>query len=432
VSARPKVLFISGDFVGETMAGVAVRAYELARALAPHADVTIAAPAADVPPQREVRQVDYVPREARGALARELERADAVVTQPLFPHHQPLLRRRGLRVINDLVTPEPFENLEYLAHRHALFRRAILWIVEDRVTGAMHDAHHLLCGSDKQRDMWIGAMLAERLIDPALYDRDPDLRGVIDTVPFGVADEPPRHRGEGPRERFGLAPEDEIVLWSGGIWEWLDADTAIRAVVRLAERRPTVKLVFMGASIHGPAQAPEMRAHELARSLGALGRTVFFSDSWVPYGERGTWMLEGSANLALHRDHLEARFAYRTRFLDCFWARLPIVCTRGDYLAARVEREGLGATAPPGDPDAVAAVLEHVLDRGREHYEPALVQVADEHRWERVAEPIVRYVTQPGLPPRLGHAARRRPAHLARDAGFRTALRAGLDRFVKL
>ena len=432
MSPRPKVLFISADFVGDTMAGVAVRAYELARAIEPHADVTIAAPAAEMPPQREVRQVAYVPREPRGALADEIARADAVFTQPLFPHQQPLLRRPGLRVINDIVTPEPFENLEYLHERHPLFRRALLSIVADRVTGALHDAHHLVCGSDKQRDMWIGAMLAERLIDPALYDRDPDLRDVIDTVPFGVGDDPPRREGEGPRERFGLAPDDEIILWSGGIWEWLDADTAIRAVIRLAERRPTVKLVFMAASAHGPAQGPEARARELARSLGALGSRVFFSDLWIPYGERGTWMLEAGANLALHRDHLEARFAFRTRFLDCFWARLPIVATRGDFLATRVAAEDLGATAPPGDPDAVATAIEVVLDNGRDQYAAALARVAEEHRWERVAEPIVRYVTQSELPPRLGHAVRRRPAHAARDLGFRTALRAGLDRFARL
>lgn len=431
-SRRPNVLFISADFVGETMAGVALRAYELARAIEPHADVTIAAPESEVPPQREVRQVAYVPREPRGALADEVARADAVFTQPLFPHQQPLLRRPGLRVIHDIITPEPFENLEYLHERHPLFRRAMLSIVADRVTGALHDSHHLVCGSDKQRDMWIGAMLAERLVDPALYDRDPDLRGVIDTVPFGVGADPPRRQGDGPREVFGLAPDDEILLWSGGIWEWLDADTAIRSVVHLAGRRPTAKLVFMAASPHGPAQGPEARARELARSLGALGKTVFFSDRWIPYDERGTWMLEAGANLALHRDHLEARFAFRTRFLDCFWARLPIVGTRGDFLATRVERDGLGATAPPGDPEAVAAVIEQVLDNGRGHYEEALARVADEHRWERVAEPIVRYVTGAELPPRLGHAVRRRPAHAARDFGFRTALRAGLDRFASL
>lgn len=432
VTARPKVLFISADFVGEEMAGVAVRAFELARALEPYADVTIAAPESDMPPQRELRQVAYVPRNARGALAGEVARADAVVSQPLFPHQQPLVRRRGLRVVYDLITPEPFENLEYHAHRHPMFGRAMLSIVEDRVTGAMHDAHHLLCGSDKQRDMWIGALLAERLIGPRLYDRDPGLRSVIDSVPFGVDDEPPHRTGPGPRERFGLAPEDEIVLWSGGIWGWLDAETAIRSVVRLAERRPSVKLVFMAASRAGPARKPAAEARDLAESLGALGTSVFFNDGWVPYAERGTWMLEAAANLALHRDHLEARFAFRTRFLDCFWARLPIVCTRGDALAARVEAEGLGATAPPADPEAVANVLERVLDRGRDAYEPALARVAEEHAWRRAAEPLIRYVTQQELPPRLGDGAVRRPGHLARDLGFSLALRARLDRFVNL
>ena len=40
---RPRVLFICADAVGESMAGVGIRSYELARALQPHADVVIAA-----------------------------------------------------------------------------------------------------------------------------------------------------------------------------------------------------------------------------------------------------------------------------------------------------------------------------------------------------------------------------------------------------
>ena len=33
-----------------------------------------------------------------------------------------------------------------------------------------------MCASDTQRDLWLGAMLALRLIGPELYDRDPSLR----------------------------------------------------------------------------------------------------------------------------------------------------------------------------------------------------------------------------------------------------------------
>ena len=51
---------------------------------------------------------------------------------------------------------------------------------------------------------------------------------------------------------------------------------------------------------------------------------------------------EADLGVSAHRDHLEARYAHRTRLLDYLWAGLPVVATRGDALAELVDRERLG------------------------------------------------------------------------------------------
>jgi glycosyltransferase involved in cell wall biosynthesis len=268
-----------------------------------------------------------------------------------------------------------------------------------------------MCASETQRDMWLGAMLALRLIGPELYDNDPSLRSVLDLVPFGVPSEPPAAASTGgPRETIpDLGEDSEIVLWNGGIWSWLDAETAIRAVGALAERRPSVRLVFMGASRENPASAQATdAAFATARELGLLGSVVHFHDRWVPYAEREAWLGEATCALSTHAEHLEAHFAYRTRLLDCLWAGLPIVCTSGDDLAGRVEREGLGAVAPPGDVHALSVSLERVLERGRDAYSAKLKSAAAQQTWERVAQPLLRWIYDPAEP--------RRPADTARDA----------------
>ena len=168
-------------------------------------------------------------------------------------------------------------------------------------------------------------------------------------MPFGVPDEPPRP-GEGPRERFGLDADDEIVLWNGGLWDWLDAESVLRAVARLSPERPRLRLVFMGASRRRPGPRRRGARQALARDLGLLGRVVRFNDDWVPYAQRGAWLLQADCAVTAHHDHLETRFALRTRLLDCLWAGLPVVCTRGDELAERVEREDLGATVAARGP----------------------------------------------------------------------------------
>jgi glycosyltransferase involved in cell wall biosynthesis len=419
---RPRVLFICADAVGESMAGVGIRAYELARVLQAHADVTIAAIEPGTTELPDVEVVGYHIRDQR-ALKPHIRAADAIVAQPQWPVVAEWMKASGARLIFDVYDPEPFEVLEFLSDRPKV-RSVVQTLTLDRITEAFRIGHHFMCASDKQRDMWLGAMLAERLIRPEVYDRDPSMLSTIDAVPFGVPSESATAgAGPGPRARFGFAGDDEIVLWNGGIWKWLDAPSAIHAIARLVQRRPKARLVFMGASGHGPAQAATDEARSLASELGLLDRHVFFNEEWVPYAKRADWLLESDCAISTHVEHLETRFAFRTRLLDCFWSGLPIVCTQGDELAARIERDDLGGTAPQEDAEALANRLEEVLERGRNAYSERLARAAADHSWSRVAEPLVDWVTSPDLPPRLGDGLAaglaRRPLARLRHHGYR-------------
>jgi glycosyltransferase involved in cell wall biosynthesis len=422
-TSRPQVLLLSGEPLGREMLGSAIRTYELGRALAPHADVVLASPDAG----REAADLDLpvvsFHRADPRPLHPHLQRADAVVCQPPWPHVAAALRRSGARLIFDLYDPEPFEALEFLADRPAPLRRLVSALTWDRISSALRSGQHLMCASEKQRDLWLGSLMAAGLLDAATYDRDPTLRSLIDVVPFGVPDAPPASGGRGPRDALeGVGADDSVVLWNGGIWNWLDAPTAIRAAGLLSERRPDLRLVFMGAATQGPARRATAEAQAVAAQLGLLDRIVFFHDQWVPYAERAGWLAQADCAVSTHVDHLETRFAFRTRLLDCFWSGLPVVCTQGDDLSARVEADDLGATVPEQDPEALAGALERVLDRGREAYAPALAAAREEYAWSRVVAPLVGWVTDPEPPVRKpADAPSERVGRRLRDAGFRTA-----------
>jgi glycosyltransferase involved in cell wall biosynthesis len=299
----------------------------------------------------------------------------------------------------------------------------------DQLVDALHLGNHFICATERQRDLWLGAMMATRLLAPSAYDADPSLRSVIDVVPFGVPEHAPAPAaGTGVRERFPQLPDDaEIVLWNGGIWNWLDPDTAVRAAALLVDRRPRLRLAFMGRPPLAEVDARAAHAaRDLAARIGLLDRVVFFNDAWVPYAQRSAWLVEADCAVSTHLDHLETRFAFRTRLLDCLWTRLPIVCTEGDELADRIVRSDLGAVAPPGDPVALAAALEQVLSRGKASYADALAVSAAELAWPAVAQPLIRYVNQPAHPPRLGADRDRRlarPVQRLRAAGIRAGRR---------
>ncbi|WP_258189047.1 glycosyltransferase [Candidatus Hakubella thermalkaliphila] len=65
-----------------------------------------------------------------------------------------------------------------------------------------------------------------------------------------------------------------------------------------------------------------------------------------------------------HPEHIETRFAFRTRVLDYIWAHLPIITTKGDSLSDLVEEEGLGLAVKETDVEAmVEAILRMASDK---------------------------------------------------------------------
>lgn len=419
---RPiRVLFVYGDGIGASMGGVGIRAIELARVVQDRlgAEVTVAAAQTDGS-DLGVPTATFSPHAPR-ALDPHLSRVDAVVAQPGWPLLMRRLVRSRAKLIFDLYDPEVFGTLENFSDRPASLRALMAAYATDRVCAALRIGHHVMCASERQRDLWLGATLGSGLLSPPVWDRDPALRSVLDVIPYGVPSVPPSRSGLiDVRKRLGLSEDDEMVLWNGGLWSWFDAPAAIRAIAQLRRRRPNATLVFMGAATAEPAVRATRQARALALELGLLGSGVVFNEQWVPYQERASWLLAADCAISTHVEHLETRFSSRTRLLDCFWAGLPIVCTRGDELALRVEREELGAVVPPGDPAAVAAALERVLSHGRGAYAPQLAAAAADHAWPRVAEPLLSWLagSAPPVPLGKGRGRERSAAERLRTGGY--------------
>jgi glycosyltransferase involved in cell wall biosynthesis len=175
----------------------------------------------------------------------------------------------------------------------------------------------------------------------------------------------------------------------------------------------------------GPPSGSQAReadaAATRARELGLLEEVVFFNDRKPRYAERGDWLLAADCALVLHRDQIEARYAFRTRMLDCFWAGLPVVCSHGDELAERVAVERLGETVAPGDAQAAALALERVLERGRGAFREPLAAAAASFAWASVTAPLERYVQ--ALPPARPRSRSRLPPAQRLRAGATRAAR---------
>lgn len=107
-------------------------------------------------------------------------------------------------------------------------------------------------------------------VNPATYENDPHLEQLIAVAPFGLSSTPPAHTTDVVKGvRSGVAVDDKLLIWGGGLYNWFDPLTLITAVARLAERRPAVRLLFLGTKHPGVDEMGIVReSFDLARELG--------------------------------------------------------------------------------------------------------------------------------------------------------------------
>ena len=379
------------------MSGPGIRALELARVVAgAGCKVTLAAPAIS---GAEADGVDFL--EAASSDYERLLKAtlahDVVVAERLPPHLLHTLAGLETRYVADLYNPIVLESAERNRGRSRRSQRRRAAVVIGHTVANLACADFVVCASERQRDLWMGMLSGHDLIDVELPPDDTTPQRLIGVVPSGLPDHPPPRAEPHLRTHPDVGPDDRILVWGGGIWPWLDALTPIRAIERLAGRTPAVHLHFPSIDRPEALSAVEMTtAHEAvayAESRGLLGKRVHVGGGWVPYERRADYLLEADLGVSAHLDHLEARYAFRSRILDYFWAGLPVVATRGDVLAELVEGEGAGAAVDPGDDEGFAGACARLLDdRARsDAARERVAELAERHRWARTAAPLVDY-----------------------------------------
>lgn len=398
-----RVLLVSGDVVDVNMGGMGVRYWELAHALAPHCRVTLAIPNPTqlVSSFVELRSFDL----QHGDLREWACCADAIIVQGFILHFHPYLRELGIPLAVDLYVPYLLENLVWHAADDLQ-----TWIPAyeeySRIqTELLRAGDFFFCASERQRDYWLGGLQTEKRINPHTFKDDPTLRQLIDVVPFGLPADPPVAtrpvlKGIHP----AIPPDAQLILWSGGLWDWLDPLTLIHAVAQLAPMMPKLRLYFAGSRHPNPIVSGMTmmdQARHLSDQLGLTGRAVFFGD-WIPYAERANYLQEADLAVVSHQQHIETHFSFRTRVLDCIWAGVPLVVTDGDVMADWVRAHRLGVVVPAQDRAAMANAIAQVLERAQDYPDLAFDPLRAMLRWDRVILPLAQFCRAPRRAPDQG------------------------------
>ena len=389
-----RILVLAPEPIRDLMAGMGIRAAEIARhlSLADH-PVTLVTPGdpAAAPAWLGEAGVRVVSFES-SSLARLAANHDgAIVSGHIandFFHLAP-----PIPTLVDLYDPFLIENLTYA--------RRLGWepFRNDHRTLALQLARgdRFLVSSREQRLFYSGCLLSLGRVNPAALENDPALEKFLPIVPFGTPDNPPERgapllRGVVP----GIGPSDPI-LFFGGIYDWYDPDELLAAYGHVLAEVPDCRLVFVRNP--NPDSTPQeacSRAEKMAREKGWLQKNVFFIP-WFSYERRGSLYLESTAAVLTHQPGLETELSLRTRGLDFLWAGLPIVSHRGGAMGSLLADHGAGILVDLGDRAGLAGALVRVLtDRGlRKTLSDRSRELAGTFHWKNVLAPVFEFAIHP-------------------------------------
>lgn len=403
MSGRRRVVVATPDTITAKMAGPAIRAWHIASLLAEEHDVELVTTS-----HCELTPTGFRAGAADDGRMQELEQwCDVFILQGWIMAGRPYLLTSEKVIVVDVYDPLHLEQLEQTRdeepqRRRDLIRGSVAVLNEQLMRGDF-----FLCASAKQRDFWLGQLAALGRLNARTYDEDETMERLISVVPFGISETAPVHQRPAIRGVVpGIGPGDKLVLWAGGVYNWFDPLTLIRAIDVLRARLPHVRLYFMGMS-HPNPEIPQMRmavdALALAEDLGLTGTHVFFNDGWVAYEDRQNFLLEADVGVSTHLDHVETAFSFRTRILDYLWASLPIVSTKGDAFAEWIESEDLGRTVAPGDVDGLADALFELLSDPHQaaRCSANVATMAARFTWPHVLAPLVDFCRHPRRAPDL-------------------------------
>lgn len=406
-ASSQRVLLVTGEPIGDRLAGPAIRVWHMAEALAAegHA-VTVASTGGVTRVSEKFATADFT-----GAQAEQLvDESELLIFQGAFYATMPWLARKSLVQVMDLYDPFHIEFLVSEAGSDARERDRRILELTAELNAQLGRADLVLCATERQRDLWLGHLGSLGRLRPssAAVPRAQDsIDELVTIVPFGLPDEsfpadpllPSGQRAIRNRER-GIDDDDVVLLWAGGIYDWFDPFTLVKAVHAAHTRAPGLKLFFLSSSHPNTAVTAHRRAQqtiELARELGVENTLVHFNNRWVPYEDRAAYLADADAGVTTHHAGLETRFSFRTRNLDYLWAGLPLVTSDGDAFADLVRSHDAGVVVPPGDVGALADALVELAinEERRRRWARASADAAASLRWSETLRPLLAFVAAP-------------------------------------
>lgn len=375
------VLIISPETIKANMAGPSIRYYNFYLELIENHNVFLLHPASSNVMNMNSGEI------SNHSIIKWGKWCDVVITQGLTIYNYPIIKKIKKPLVIDLYDPFILENLE--VRKNSLLGNIQYSLDLNILKDLLYIGDYFICSNSRQLHYWAGCLSILGIINPTNYRSNPSVKDWISLVPFGIPNYKPIQTYHGIRnDKTGIKEDDFVIVWGGGIWDWLDITTVIKTFSILENENLPIKLYIMGG----------MNNEKLQQIIqqNEINENVILGD-WTSYDERHNFLMDGDLGIITHFDNWETEFSHRTRVLDYIWCNLPVITTGGDYISDYVEKEGFGISYESQESQPLVALLKQLyFDKHKiENMRNKQDKMLEDLRWSKVVEPLNLFCASP-------------------------------------
>ncbi|MBN2884618.1 glycosyltransferase [Patescibacteria group bacterium] len=334
---------------------------------------------------------------------KKLIKSSSLVIFGAYPPVEPLLYAYKLKkiIVSYLWSIAPIGSLEFKDFKQVAKQAKLHEYITASYNLSLLLSDKIFCRDEGVRKLVLGSLISLGRVNLSNYKKDKSLRKLLAVAPFGISRKNPKLTEHRLRQNInGIKKDDFILIWNGGIWNWNDGETLIKAMSLIKNKK--IKLVFQG--FKHPAKESKLsvkakRSLILAKKLKLVGKNVFFLEDWTPYSERANFLLDSNIGVVSSPDIPEANLFLKTRIYDYFWAGLPIILNDCEAFAPLIKDRGLGLVVRTGDAKDWAKNIQLLASSQKlvEQIVKNIKKYKKEIIWEQTLKPVRDFALKPYL-----------------------------------
>lgn len=228
--------------------------------------------------------------------------------------------------------------------------------VKDVFNKVLPRGDYFLYANDAQEKLYTGVLAALGVINQFSYHTQRLLR-----VPFGI-DKPETVKWENPYIEYGIADDDFVLLWFGGLYPWFDITTILKALNNKANKK--LKFVIVGGN------NPQNQHPDFVKNYQNTLRYISDHDlqdkviliDWVDFATRRKYYEHADAIISMNSEGKENVYSWRTRVMDYVGSSTPLITNGGDPLSDELIKAGAAFYVDVSNANNVETVIDELVE----------------------------------------------------------------------